>query len=89
MAIAGGVLGWRTRRLRPALAGGLWTGMIASLIWYGVLLAVFYLFRGTAAQAAVFRAEGDFEDFAPLRHEATSRSSRCRTSSARASFTCC
>ena len=64
MAVAGGVLAWSTGRLRPALAGGLWTGLIGPLIWYAVTLSVFYLFRGTAAQEAVFRAEGDYEDFA-------------------------
>ncbi len=64
MALAGGVLAWRTGRLRPALAGGLWTALIAPLIWYAVVLATFYLFRGTPAQEAVLRAEGDYEDFA-------------------------
>ena len=64
MGIAGGLLAWRTRRLRSALAGAMWTGMIGVLIWYLVLLAVFCAFRGTAAQEAVFRAEGDYEDFA-------------------------
>lgn len=64
MALAGSVLAWRTGRLRPALAGGLWTGLIGALIWYGVLLGVSFLFRGTSAQAAVFRAEGDYADFA-------------------------
>jgi hypothetical protein len=64
MALAGGALAWRTGRLRPALAGGLWTALIAPLIWYAVVLSVFYLFRGTPAQEAVLRAEGDYEDFA-------------------------
>jgi hypothetical protein len=64
MALAGGILAWRTGRLRPALAGGLWTAFIGPLIWYAVVLTVFYLFRGTAAQEAVLRAEGDYEDFA-------------------------
>jgi hypothetical protein len=61
--IAGALTGWRTRRLQPAVAAGLWTALVSALIWYPVLLAVFYAFRGTAAQDAVFRAEGDFEDF--------------------------
>jgi hypothetical protein len=64
MALAGGILAWRTGRLRPALAGGLWTALIGPLIWYAVVLSVFYLFRGTPAQEAVLRAEGDYEDFA-------------------------
>jgi hypothetical protein len=64
MALAGAILAWRTGRLRPALAGGLWTALTGPLIWYAVVLSVFYLFRGTAAQEAVLRAEGDYEDFA-------------------------
>ena len=64
MALAGAILAWRTGRLRPALAGGLCTALIGPLIWYAVVLATFYVFRGTAAQEAVFRAEGDYEDFA-------------------------
>jgi hypothetical protein len=64
MALAGGILAWRTGRLRPAVAGGLWTALIGPLIWYAVVLSVFYLFRGTPAQEAILRAEGDYEDFA-------------------------
>lgn len=64
MALSGAILAWRTGRLAPALAGGLWTALIGPLIWYAVLLTVSYLFRGTAAQEAVLRAEGDYEDFA-------------------------
>ena len=61
--VAGFMTGWRARALRPAIAAGFWTAMVSALIWYPVVLAVFYAFRGTAAQTAVFRAEGDFEDF--------------------------
>ncbi|HEV7386142.1 MAG TPA: hypothetical protein VGN89_14770, partial [Phenylobacterium sp.] len=32
--------------------------------WYAVVLSVFFLFRGTPAQEAVLRAEGDYADFA-------------------------
>ena len=64
MALAGGLIAMRTRRLRPALAGGAWTGMIGALIWYVVVLAAFCALRGSAAQDAVFRAEGNYEDFA-------------------------
>ena len=61
MAGAGGAA--RSRRMWPALQAALWTAVMATLVWYVVLLAVTYALRGTAAQTAVFRAEGDFEDF--------------------------
>jgi hypothetical protein len=61
--VAGGVSAWRTGRLGPAALAGLWTAVISALCWYAVALAVFYAFRGTAAQTAVFRAEGDYDDF--------------------------
>lgn len=64
MGLSGFSLALRTGRLRPALAAGVWTGLIGALIWYAVLLSVTYLFRGEPMQAAVFRAEGDYEDFA-------------------------
>jgi hypothetical protein len=46
-----------------ALAGAL-SAMVASLIWYAVTLSVFFIFNGSAQQALVFRAEGNYEDFA-------------------------
>ncbi|MGZ5987164.1 MAG: hypothetical protein ACXWK7_19735 [Caulobacteraceae bacterium] len=61
--VAGGVSAWRTGRLGAAALAGLWTAVISALCWYAVALAVFYAFRGTDAQAAVLRAEGDYEDF--------------------------
>ena len=61
--VAGAGVSARQPRLWPAALAGVWTALIASLIWYAVALAVFYAFRGTVAQSAVLRAEGDFEDF--------------------------
>src|SRR5579859_2026791 len=61
MAGVGGAA--RSRRMWPALQAALWTAVVATLVWYAVLLAVTYAFRGTAAQMAVFRAEGDLDDF--------------------------
>jgi hypothetical protein len=63
VAAAGAVAAWRTGRLSAAALGGVWTAMAAALVWYVAVLAVFYLFRGSARQAAVLRAEGDFDDF--------------------------
>ena len=40
------------------------TAMIASLIWLIAVLTVFYIFRGSPQQTQVFRAEGNYEDFA-------------------------
>ncbi len=61
--VAGGVCAWRSGRLGAAALAGLWTALISALGWYAVALAVFYAFRDTTAQAAVFRAEGDYDDF--------------------------
>ncbi len=63
VAAAGAAAAWRAGRWRTGVTAGIWTAMGASLIWYVVLLAVFYAFRGTLRQDAVLRAEGDFEDF--------------------------
>jgi hypothetical protein len=62
-AAAGATVAWRTGRWRPAVLSGVFAAMGAAIVWYVVVLAVFYLFRGSARQAAVLRAEGDFEDF--------------------------
>jgi hypothetical protein len=61
--VAGAGTAARTRRLWPATLAGVWTALIAVLLWYATALPMFYAFRGTALQEAVFRAEGDFEDF--------------------------
>jgi len=61
MAGAGGAA--RSRRMWPAVQAALWTAVVATLVWYAVLLAVSLALRGTAAQVAVFRAEGDYDDF--------------------------
>lgn len=46
-----------------SVQAGVWTGVIGSLIWYGVILVTLHLFFGTAQQAQVFQAEGDLQDF--------------------------
>jgi hypothetical protein len=40
------------------------SAMLGSIIWLLFVLSVFYIFRGTARQELVFKAEGNFEDFA-------------------------
>ena len=48
--------------LGPLAALG--AALISTLLWYSVLLAVTYLMKGTPQQTAVFRAEGNLDDFA-------------------------
>jgi hypothetical protein len=38
--------------------------IVSSLIWFIAVLAVFYWFRGSLRQELVFRAEGNYDDFA-------------------------
>lgn len=64
--IYAGASGWLTargNRLRAGVLGAVATAMISSLIWCIALFVVFYLFTGTARQVAVFRAEGNYDDF--------------------------
>ena len=58
------VVARRTGSLRNALLSSVASAFIASLLWVIIVLAVFYIFRGSAQQALVLRAEGDYEDFA-------------------------
>lgn len=53
----------RTSRIRDGVIASLWTSIISTLIWGIMLLAVFYLFRGTPQQTQVFLAEGNYADF--------------------------
>ena len=58
------VVAWRSGSLPNAVLTSVASAFIASLIWIITVLAVFYAFRGSARQAQVLRAEGDYEDFA-------------------------
>lgn len=65
LMVLSGILAIREQStLKGSLQAGLWTGMVGSLIWYGMVLLVFHLFFGSTQQAQVFRAEGNMEDFA-------------------------
>jgi hypothetical protein len=57
-------IGFRVRNILSAVLAACASSVIASLMWVITVLTVFYLFRGSAQQVAVFTAEGDFEDFA-------------------------
>ncbi len=58
------IVAYRMQQLRQPIMTAFSTAMIGSLIWWIAVLAVFYLFRGSPQQTQVFRAEGNFEDFA-------------------------
>lgn len=62
----GSASGWLTARgarLRGGVLGAVVTAIISSLIWCLVIFVSFYLFAGTLRQAAVFQAEGNYDDF--------------------------
>jgi len=61
---AGLLAALQTRRARNGPLAALGAALISTLLWYIALLGVSYLMRGTPQQAAVFRAEGNLEDFA-------------------------
>ena len=61
---AGLLAALQTRRARNGLLAALGAALVSTLLWYIVLLGVSYLMKGTAQQAAVFRAEGNLADFA-------------------------
>jgi hypothetical protein len=55
---------YRTRAIRNGTLAAIWGAVVASLIFFIGVLFVFYLFNGTPQQTQVFRAEGNFVDFA-------------------------
>jgi len=55
---------YRTNAIRNGTSAAIWSAVVASLIFFIAVLCVFYLFNGTPQQTQVFRAEGDFVDFA-------------------------
>jgi hypothetical protein len=61
---AGLVMAYRSGQVRQGIWAAIASAMIASLIWLIALFIIFYIFRGTPQQAQVFRAEGNYEDFA-------------------------
>ena len=55
---------YQTQVLRNGILAAVWSAVISSLVWYIAVLFIFYLFNGTPQQTQVFRAEGNYEDFA-------------------------
>jgi hypothetical protein len=62
--VSGFVSAFRSLNITNAVLTSVACAFIASLVWVITLLAVFYAFRGSPRQVQVFRAEGDYEDFA-------------------------
>ena len=55
---------YRSKNTKDGIVSAIMSAMLSSVIWFIFVLLTFYIFRGTARQEFVFRAEGDFEDFA-------------------------
>jgi hypothetical protein len=55
---------YKTGRFQLGPFAAVISAMLSGLIWLTVVLAVFYIFRGTARQTLVFTAEGNYADFA-------------------------
>lgn len=58
------VVAYQSGQVRQGVWTAIGSAMIGSLIWFIAVLIIFYTFRGTSQQAQVFRAEGNYEDFA-------------------------
>jgi hypothetical protein len=51
-------------RIRSGILSASLSAMLSGLVWLIANLIMFYVFRGTARQAQVFTAEGNYTDFA-------------------------
>lgn len=54
---------YQTNKYLASMLTAMWCALIASLIWFTVVLLVYYLFHGTDRQSLILQAEGDMEDF--------------------------
>jgi hypothetical protein len=63
-ALVGALTANRYRSVGAGTVAATTAAIISSLIWFIAVLAVFYWFRGSLRQELVFRAEGNYEDFA-------------------------
>jgi hypothetical protein len=55
---------YKSKSIKEGTLAAILSAMFGSVIWLIFVLLTFYLFRGTMRQVFVFRAEGNFEDFA-------------------------
>jgi hypothetical protein len=63
-ALVGAIAARRYGSVGAGTVAAVTAAIISSLIWFIAVLAVFYSFRGSLRQELVFRAEGNYEDFA-------------------------
>lgn len=62
--LSGLFVSYRYKSIKHGILSAIVSAMLSSIIWLIFTLIIFYIFRGTARQEFVFRAEGNFEDFA-------------------------
>jgi hypothetical protein len=62
--ISGLFASYRYKGIKHGILVAIVSAMLSSIIWLICTLITFYLFRRTVRQELVFRAEGNFEDFA-------------------------
>ncbi len=62
--LAGLWAGRQTGRARYGMVAAASAALVSTLVWYIVVLASTYVMHGTPQQEAVFRAEGNYDDFA-------------------------
>jgi len=55
---------YQSQQVKQGVLAALVSALISSLIWAVAVLLIFYLFQGTSRQTQVFRAEGNYADFA-------------------------
>ena len=54
----------RHKSIKNGVSAAVIAAMLSSVIWLIFVLITYYLFRGTTQQELVFKAEGNFQDFA-------------------------
>ena len=62
--LSGLFVSYRYKSIKHGILAAIVSAMLSSIIWLLCTLITFYVFRGTARQEVIFRAEGNFEDFA-------------------------
>ncbi len=62
--LCGLLVSYQYKSIKSGVISSIMSAMLGSLVWLVFVLLFFYLFRGTARQELVFRAEGNYIDFA-------------------------
>jgi hypothetical protein len=63
-ALVGALAANRYENVGAGMTAAATAAIVSSLIWFIAVLAAFYCFRGSLRQELVFRAEGNYDDFA-------------------------